>query len=106
MYKDTQREPHNTKKPPRKKQRKSFVLRLVGFMFMMFMLLTLFVIGVLGVTSAKVAYYVIRLTEELPTKYEGWELLHHLEDIFQDQHPGGIRHEHAYERIIARKIRT
>jgi tellurite methyltransferase len=40
---------------------------------------------------------------ELPAKYAGWEIVHHLEDIFQDQHPGGLRHEHAYERVIARK---
>lgn len=41
---------------------------------------------------------------ELPKKYNGWEIAHHLEGIFSDTHPGGIRHEHAYERIIARKI--
>ena len=41
---------------------------------------------------------------ELPAKYADWELLSHLEGIFQDEHPGGLRHEHAYERIIARKV--
>ena len=42
---------------------------------------------------------------ELPEKYRDWELVHHQEGTFSDTHPGGIRHEHAYERIIARKIR-
>ena len=41
---------------------------------------------------------------ELPQKYAGWQLCHHLEDIFHDEHPGGIQHEHAYERIIARRM--
>lgn len=40
---------------------------------------------------------------ELPDKYRGWELVHHQESTFTDTHPGGIRHEHAYERIIARR---
>jgi hypothetical protein len=26
-----------------------------------------------------------------------------MEGAFSDEHPGGIKHEHAYERIIARK---
>lgn len=42
---------------------------------------------------------------ELPEKYKGWELLHHLEGTFQDSHPGGIHHEHAFERIIAKRMR-
>lgn len=42
---------------------------------------------------------------ELPAKYEGWEIVHHLEGTFRDTHPGGIHHEHAYERVIARKIK-
>jgi len=41
---------------------------------------------------------------ELPNKYNGWEIIHHLENTFSDEHPGGIKHEHAFERIIARKI--
>jgi len=41
---------------------------------------------------------------ELPEKYNGWEIIHHLEGIFSDEHPGGVKHEHAYERIIAKKI--
>lgn len=41
---------------------------------------------------------------ELPAKYEGWEIVHHLEGTFKDTHPGDIHHEHAFERIIARKI--
>ena len=41
---------------------------------------------------------------ELPDKYAGWEILHHLEGTFKDSHPGGIHHEHAFERIIARKV--
>lgn len=40
---------------------------------------------------------------ELPEKYIGWEIIHHHEGTFRDTHPGGIHHEHAYERIIARK---
>ena len=42
---------------------------------------------------------------ELPARYTGWEIAHHLEGIIEDTHPGGIHHQHAYERIIARKIR-
>lgn len=42
---------------------------------------------------------------ELPEKYAGWEIVHHLEGTFKDTHPGDIHHEHAYERIIARKNR-
>lgn len=40
---------------------------------------------------------------ELPRMYADWTLLSHDEGIFHDTHPGGIRHEHAYERLIARK---
>ena len=40
---------------------------------------------------------------ELPSLYADWEIIHHLEGIFEDSHPGGIHHQHAYERIIARK---
>ncbi|NLB54658.1 MAG: methyltransferase domain-containing protein [Lentisphaerae bacterium] len=40
---------------------------------------------------------------ELPGKYFDWNILHHMEGAFSDEHPGGIKHEHAYERIIARK---
>ena len=42
---------------------------------------------------------------ELPTLYAGWEIVNHLEGIFEDNHPGGIHHQHAYERVIARKVR-
>lgn len=41
---------------------------------------------------------------ELPEKYAGWEIVHHAEGVFTDTHPGGIHHEHSYERIIARKL--
>ena len=41
---------------------------------------------------------------ELPEKYSGWEIIRHLEGTFRDEHPGGIKHEHAYECIIAKKI--
>ena len=41
---------------------------------------------------------------ELPACYADWELVHHWEGIIEDSHPGGINHQHAYERIIARKI--
>lgn len=40
---------------------------------------------------------------ELPAKYNDWEIIHHKEGTFSDEHPGGIKHQHAYERIIARK---
>jgi tellurite methyltransferase len=40
---------------------------------------------------------------ELPGKYGDWEILRHFEGTFSDEHPGGARHEHAYERIVARK---
>ena len=42
---------------------------------------------------------------ELPKMYEGWELIMHEEDIFTDTHPGNIHHEHAFEKIIARRIK-
>lgn len=42
---------------------------------------------------------------ELPSRYADWEIAHHLEGIFEDSHPGGIHHQHAYERIIAKKVR-
>ena len=41
---------------------------------------------------------------ELPTKYTGWKILSHEESTFHDSHPGGVSHEHAYERIIAQKV--
>jgi len=40
---------------------------------------------------------------ELPARYADWEIVHHFEGVFEDCHPGGIHHEHAYERIIAKK---
>lgn len=40
---------------------------------------------------------------ELPSLYADWEIIDHGEGTFQDEHPGGIHHEHAYERVIARK---
>jgi tellurite methyltransferase len=42
---------------------------------------------------------------ELLEKYNGWEIIHHLEGTFSDEHPGGIKHEHAFERIIAKKYK-
>jgi len=42
---------------------------------------------------------------ELPTCYADWEIVHHLEGIFEDNHPSGIHHQHAYEQVIARKVR-
>lgn len=41
---------------------------------------------------------------ELPKKYRDWKILHHQEGTFTDSHPGGIHHEHAFERIIAKRI--
>ncbi len=41
---------------------------------------------------------------ELPEKYKDWEIIHHLEGTFTDTHPGDIHHEHAFERIIAKRI--
>lgn len=40
---------------------------------------------------------------ELPGMYGNWEILSHDEGTFTDEHPGNIHHEHAYERIVARK---
>lgn len=40
---------------------------------------------------------------ELPAQYAGWDLIHHWEGVIHDEHPGGIKHEHACERVIARK---
>lgn len=42
---------------------------------------------------------------ELPKKYNGWEIISHDEGTFRDTHPGDIHHVHAYENIIARKIK-
>ena len=41
---------------------------------------------------------------ELPLCYRDWEIIHHLEGVFEDTHPGGIHHQHAYERIIVKNI--
>ncbi len=41
---------------------------------------------------------------ELPEKYKDWEIIHHHEGTFRDSHPGDIHHEHAFERIIAKRI--
>jgi tellurite methyltransferase len=41
---------------------------------------------------------------ELPAKYAEWTIFLHDESTFLDSHPGGVFHEHAYERIIAQKI--
>lgn len=41
---------------------------------------------------------------ELPEKYKDWEIIYHLEGTFTDSHPGDIHHEHAFERIIAKRI--
>lgn len=43
---------------------------------------------------------------ELPSLYDDWDIIHHLEGVFEDEHPGGIHHRHAYETIIARKPQT
>ena len=40
---------------------------------------------------------------ELPDRYASWEIIYHHEDVFEDSHPGGIKHQHACERVIARK---
>jgi len=42
---------------------------------------------------------------ELPAKYSDWEIIHHEEDVFTDTHPGNIHHEHAFEKIIAKRIK-
>lgn len=41
---------------------------------------------------------------ELLDKYKDWEIIHHNEGTFTDSHPGDIHHEHAFERIIAKRI--
>lgn len=40
---------------------------------------------------------------ELKTLYDDWEIIHHYAREFEDEHPGGIKHKHASEGIIARK---
>jgi len=40
---------------------------------------------------------------ELPGFYTDWDIVQHWEEIFEDSHPGGIHHQHARERIIAKK---
>ena len=40
---------------------------------------------------------------ELPKKYRDWEMVYHLEGTFMDTHAGAIHHEHAFERIIAKR---
>lgn len=40
---------------------------------------------------------------ELPKKYKDWKIIHHHEGTFIDSHPGDIHHEHAFERIIAKR---
>ncbi len=40
---------------------------------------------------------------ELPEMYQDWKKRSHLEGTFKDEHPGGIKHEYAFERIIAQK---
>ena len=42
---------------------------------------------------------------ELPAIYAQWEIVHNPEGIIEDTHPGGIHHQHAYEQVIARKVR-
>jgi tellurite methyltransferase len=42
---------------------------------------------------------------ELPEMYNDWQIIHHLEGTIKDTHPGDIHHEHAFERIIAQRIR-
>jgi penicillin-binding protein 1A len=59
---------YNTvKKQPRKKRKKSFILRCVTLIFT---LVLLFLLLSIGVTSASVAYYIVKLSEDLPTKAE------------------------------------
>lgn len=38
-------------------------------------------------------------------QFVDWEMLRHFEGTFADEHPGGARHEHACERVVARKPR-
>lgn len=40
---------------------------------------------------------------EILNMYSDWEIIKHQEGTFKDEHPGSIKHEHAYENIIARK---
>ena len=41
---------------------------------------------------------------ELLEIYSKWEIIFHLEKTFTDEHPGGVKHEHAKEQIIAKKL--
>ncbi len=41
--------------------------------------------------------------EELLERYEGWDVVEWRAYTLQDEHPGGIRHSHAVNKIVARK---
>lgn len=40
---------------------------------------------------------------ELINIYKDWKIVYHKEGVFHDEHPGGIKHKHAHESIIALK---
>ncbi|MBN1643661.1 MAG: methyltransferase domain-containing protein [Dehalococcoidales bacterium] len=40
---------------------------------------------------------------ELFTYYQDWEIIESKSSVFEDEHPGGIRHKHAANSITARK---
>lgn len=42
---------------------------------------------------------------ELYEKYTGWEIILQKSYVFQDEHPGGIRHTHAANKIVAKNCR-
>ncbi len=51
-------------------------------------------------------HYVGLLREgELLGLYKGWDIISHRKYDFHDEHPGGIRHHHAGESLVARKPR-
>ncbi|MBL8026865.1 MAG: methyltransferase domain-containing protein [Fibrobacteres bacterium] len=41
---------------------------------------------------------------EILSLYKEWEIINHAEGAFKDEHPGGLKHQHSYERIIAKKV--
>lgn len=42
--------------------------------------------------------------DELQGHYADWEIISHRSAQFHDEHPGGVRHHHAGENVLARKL--
>jgi SAM-dependent methyltransferase len=42
--------------------------------------------------------------DELLGRYEGWEIVSYRKTQFHDEHPGGMKHHHAGETVLARNV--